>query len=119
MALTPAEAQRLQDAARARGQWLMWFVAVTQGDISQTVSATATVASSSTASANFVTSGTVTEIDVHVGDLVTKGQLLAKVDPTAAQSALDTALTSSARRAKSAERMLGAINGRKVDTWSA
>src|SRR4051812_43760628 len=66
-------------------------VPVTQGDVSQTVSATATVASSATSAANFVTSGTVTEIDVHVGDVVTKGQLLAKVDPTSAQSALDTA----------------------------
>jgi hypothetical protein len=25
-ALTPAEAERIQDAARARGVWLMWFV---------------------------------------------------------------------------------------------
>ena len=25
--MTPAEAQGLQDAARARGRWLMWFVA--------------------------------------------------------------------------------------------
>jgi len=24
--VTPAEAQRLQDDARARGRWLMWFV---------------------------------------------------------------------------------------------
>ena len=29
--MTPAEAQRLQDAARVHGEWLMWFVAVTDG----------------------------------------------------------------------------------------
>jgi macrolide-specific efflux system membrane fusion protein len=64
---------------------------VTQGAVTQTVSASGSVASASTATANFVTSGTVTELDVKVGDVVTKGQVLAKVDPTAAQASLDTA----------------------------
>ncbi|MEU7865501.1 efflux RND transporter periplasmic adaptor subunit [Dactylosporangium sp. NPDC049140] len=67
------------------------LVAVSQGTVSQTVSATGSVASASTANANFATSGTVTEVDVKVGDVVTKGQTLAKVDPTAAQASLDTA----------------------------
>ncbi|MEV8514328.1 efflux RND transporter periplasmic adaptor subunit [Dactylosporangium sp. NPDC051484] len=67
------------------------LVAVTQGTVSQTVSASGSVASASTANANFTTSGTVTEVDVKVGDVVTKGQTLAKVDPAAAQAALDTA----------------------------
>ncbi|WP_433212789.1 efflux RND transporter periplasmic adaptor subunit [Dactylosporangium sp. CS-047395] len=67
------------------------LVAVTQGTVSQTVSATGSVASAATANANFTTSGTVTEVDVKVGDVVTKGQTLAKVDPTAAQASLDTA----------------------------
>ncbi|MGI5246438.1 efflux RND transporter periplasmic adaptor subunit [Dactylosporangium sp. CA-139066] len=66
-------------------------VAVSTGNVSQTVSASGSVASASTANANFATSGTVTEIDVKVGDVVTKGQTLAKVDPTAAQASLDTA----------------------------
>ncbi|MER7006606.1 efflux RND transporter periplasmic adaptor subunit [Dactylosporangium sp. NPDC000555] len=66
-------------------------VAVTQGTVSQTVSASGSVASASTANANFTTSGTVTEVAVKVGDVVTKGQTLAKVDPAAAQAALDTA----------------------------
>ena len=29
--MTPAEAQRLQDEARAAGRWIMWFVAMTDG----------------------------------------------------------------------------------------
>ena len=29
--MTPAEAQRLQDEAQARGRWLMWFVSVGEG----------------------------------------------------------------------------------------
>src|SRR4051795_5939184 len=31
MALTPAEAQRLQDEARAAGRWITWFVAAAEG----------------------------------------------------------------------------------------
>jgi hypothetical protein len=30
--MTPAEAQRLQDDARVRGRWLMWFVAATENE---------------------------------------------------------------------------------------
>jgi macrolide-specific efflux system membrane fusion protein len=67
------------------------LVAVSQGTVSQTVSASGSVASAATANASFTTSGTVTEVDVKVGDVVTKGQTLAKVDPTAAQAALNTA----------------------------
>jgi macrolide-specific efflux system membrane fusion protein len=67
---------------------------VTTGEVTATVSATGSVASASTANANFVTNGTVTEIDVKVGDQVKKGQVLAKVDPTAAKETLTTAKAS-------------------------
>ena len=66
-------------------------VAVAVGDVVATVSASGTVQSASTANADFTSSGTVTEIDVKVGDQVGKGQVLAKVDPTAAQDSLNTA----------------------------
>src|SRR5262249_35772117 len=55
------------------------------------VSAAGTVSSANQAGANFITSGTVTEIDVQVGSTVTKGQVLAKVDPSAANENLTTA----------------------------
>src|SRR5262245_49024341 len=58
---------------------------VSTGDVTASVSASGTVASASTAAANFVTSGTVTEIAVQVGSVVKKGQVLARVDPTAAK----------------------------------
>src|SRR5437868_9967831 len=54
-------------------------VTVTTGAVTATVSATGTVSSANQAGANFITSGTVTEIDVQVGATVTKGQVLAKV----------------------------------------
>jgi macrolide-specific efflux system membrane fusion protein len=66
-------------------------VPVQLGTVSKTVSADGGIASATTASANFVTSGTVSEIDVTVGQAVQKGQALAKVDPTASQRGLDAA----------------------------
>ena len=66
-------------------------VPVMQGTVSKTVTADGTVASASTASASFVTSGTVTAINVHVGQVVKKGQVLARVDPAASQRSLDAA----------------------------
>jgi macrolide-specific efflux system membrane fusion protein len=66
-------------------------VPVQQGPVTKTVTADGSVASDSTASASFVTGGTVTEIDVKVGQIVAKGQTLAKVDPAQAQRTLDAA----------------------------
>jgi membrane fusion protein, macrolide-specific efflux system len=66
-------------------------VPVTQGEVTATVSATGAVQSASTAAADFTTAGTVTSIAVHVGDTVTQGQELARVDPAASQATVDTA----------------------------
>ncbi|MFK3983970.1 efflux RND transporter periplasmic adaptor subunit [Micromonospora sp. NPDC050397] len=66
-------------------------VPVGQGTVTATVSAAGTLRSAATASANFGTAGTVSEIRVRVGDLVTKDAVLAKVDPTAANRQLAAA----------------------------
>ncbi|WP_199509275.1 efflux RND transporter periplasmic adaptor subunit [Nucisporomicrobium flavum] len=66
-------------------------VPVQQGTVTATVTADGSVESASTASASFVTGGTVTSIAVHVGDRVKKGQVLAKVDPAPAQRTLSAA----------------------------
>jgi multidrug efflux pump subunit AcrA (membrane-fusion protein) len=66
-------------------------VPVQQGTVTRTVTANGSVASASTATASFVTGGTVTAIDVEVGSVVKKGQVLAKVDPAAAQRSLAAA----------------------------
>ena len=60
-------------------------------DVSEVVTASGTVQSSFSAAASFGTAGTVTEVDVKVGDTVTKGQQLAKLDPTQAQLQVDIA----------------------------
>ncbi len=80
-----------QPASSASSTGTSIQVPVRLGNVTSTVSASGTVQSASTAGANFITSGTVTEIDVKVGDQVTAGQVLAKVDPSAAQETLNTA----------------------------
>src|SRR3954453_17836201 len=65
-------------------------VQVTRGPVVETVSASGAVQSANTASADFAPAGTVSSVSVHVGDTVTKGQVLAKVDPTNAQAQLNT-----------------------------
>ncbi|MFD5825121.1 efflux RND transporter periplasmic adaptor subunit [Lentzea sp. NPDC060358] len=60
-------------------------------DVSEVVTASGTVQSSFSAAASFGASGTVTEIDVKVGDTVTKGQPLARLDPAQAQLQVDIA----------------------------
>ncbi|MCR3749215.1 efflux RND transporter periplasmic adaptor subunit [Lentzea californiensis] len=60
-------------------------------DVSEVVTASGTVQSSFSAAASFGASGTVTEVNVQVGDVVTKGQQLARLDPTQAQLQVDIA----------------------------
>jgi multidrug efflux pump subunit AcrA (membrane-fusion protein) len=59
--------------------------------VSETASTSGTVASSDVVSANFTTSGTVTKIYVKLGQTVTKGDKLARVDATPANQQLATA----------------------------
>ncbi|WP_030437049.1 efflux RND transporter periplasmic adaptor subunit [Actinoplanes subtropicus] len=66
-------------------------VTVETGTVTKTVTADGTVESAETASAGFVTGGVVTAIDVKVGQVVKKGQVLAKVDPAASERSLTAA----------------------------
>lgn len=66
-------------------------VPVQQGTVTASVTADGSLESASTASASFVTGGTVTAVSVRVGDKVKKGQVLAKVDPGPAQRTLSAA----------------------------
>ncbi|WP_030158793.1 efflux RND transporter periplasmic adaptor subunit [Streptomyces sp. NRRL S-244] len=63
-------------------------VAVTKGTVLATVSGSGSLSSPSDAGVNFATGGRLTEVDVKPGDKVTKGQLLGKVDATAATETL-------------------------------
>jgi membrane fusion protein, macrolide-specific efflux system len=66
-------------------------VAVTTGTIKQTVATSGTIEPSSQASLNFAVSGVVTAVDVHAGQTVTSGQVLATVGTSALQSDVDAA----------------------------
>ncbi len=64
---------------------------VRRGDVSLTVSAAGTVQAQASRTLGFSETGTVTELDVKPGDDVTPGQVLAKIDDTSAQAAVDAA----------------------------
>lgn len=63
-------------------------VAVAQGTVTASVTSDGTVQSANVARADFTTSGRVTEIPVKVGDVVTQGATLAKVDATEPEAEL-------------------------------
>jgi multidrug efflux pump subunit AcrA (membrane-fusion protein) len=65
---------------------------VRQGTLTTTVSATGPL-QAATFNVNFSGSGTLTEVDVMVGQQVTAGQVLAKLDPTSLQDAVNAAQT--------------------------
>ena len=64
---------------------------VTRGTVQATESTSGNVAAATTYSLGFPTSGTITAIDVSVGQQVAQGQVLAVIGATAAQSALTVA----------------------------
>ncbi|MBU8861640.1 MULTISPECIES: efflux RND transporter periplasmic adaptor subunit [unclassified Micromonospora] len=66
-------------------------VPVSRATVTSAVSVPGSVRSAATASATFATAGQITEITVAVGDPVKKGQVLAKVDASAAKRELAAA----------------------------
>ncbi|HKT56907.1 MAG TPA: biotin/lipoyl-binding protein [Microbacterium sp.] len=77
--------------ARANAQPTLQTVAATTTTMQQTVSASGTVASADEADLSFGSAGTVTAVDVTVGQRVSKGQALATIDTTQLSSAVAVA----------------------------
>src|SRR5450830_1150770 len=67
------------------------FATVETGNIRQTVSATGTLSAVKTVQVGTQVSGQVAEIHADFNDRVTKGQLLARIDPTLQQQAVTDA----------------------------
>ncbi len=65
--------------------------AVTRGTVRSAVTGTGSVVPAAQVNVGFRTGGQLTEVDVKVGDHVTKGQVLAKIDTRSLQIALDQA----------------------------
>ncbi|MER6583194.1 efflux RND transporter periplasmic adaptor subunit [Nonomuraea sp. NPDC001023] len=76
---------------RAAGETAVRTVTASRGSVSASVSASGAVASSRTRSLSFGTSGTVERIYVKAGDKVDKGDILARLDDSAAQESLSAA----------------------------
>ena len=66
-------------------------VTVTRGTVQSSVSASGNTSAVSTANENFATSGTLTAVNVAVGDTVTAGEVLATIDPAQAKANLQSA----------------------------
>jgi multidrug efflux pump subunit AcrA (membrane-fusion protein) len=62
---------------------------VAYGTVQSSVSASGNVSVATSASADFGTSGTLSEVYVVVGDQVRAGQVMAKLDPTTAEASLE------------------------------
>ncbi|MFD9593270.1 efflux RND transporter periplasmic adaptor subunit [Kitasatospora sp. NPDC059973] len=76
---------------KAAGKAQVRTATVAKGTVLATVSGTGTLASPTDAAQDFTTGGKLTAVKVAVGDTVTKGQVLATVDTTAAQQQVDAA----------------------------
>lgn len=87
---------------------------VAQGNLITTVSATGPL-QSATYDVNFSGSGTISEIDVQVGQQVKAGQVLARLNPQSLQDALNSAQTS----LNNAERSLGFTETQAQDSVNA
>jgi multidrug efflux pump subunit AcrA (membrane-fusion protein) len=69
-------------------------VTAERGIVQSTVSASGNIAAGTDVEANFATSGTLSQVYVHVGQHVSQGQLLATLDPTADELSVDQARAS-------------------------
>lgn len=74
--------------SRASGATTYRFAPVEQGNVQQTVSSTGQLSAVKTVQVGTQVSGQVAEILVDFNDRVTKGQLLARIDPTLQQQAV-------------------------------
>jgi HlyD family secretion protein len=107
--------------ARSAGSVAYVTTPVAQQDLVQTVSATGTVNPQNTINVGTQVSGTVSELDVDYNSKVKKGQVLARLDPTALQAQLDSAKAqlaqSQAQAAAAQNNATGATIG--IDTANA
>jgi HlyD family secretion protein len=82
---------RASAAARAQQAAPLQTAQVTVGSITISASGSAELIAQQTADLAFDANGTLTEIDVQIGDKVKAGQVLARIDDTAAKNALQQA----------------------------
>jgi HlyD family secretion protein len=87
---------------------------VTRGTVTAQVSGTGSLVPAGQVNVNFRVSGQLTEIDVKVGDHVTSGQVLARLDATSQQAALSQAQASLASAQASLQAALTPLTAAQV-----
>ena len=95
------------------------FVAVKKTDITQAVNVDGTVDASQDLSLSFQTGGTVSEIDVQAGDTVKKGQVLVKLDTSAASAAVNQAKAALAITQANYQKVLNGATGAQLGVTNA
>jgi HlyD family secretion protein len=94
------------------------FTTVERGDVESTVSATGTLNAVRTVSVGTQVSGQIAELLVDYNDVVRKGQLLARIDPTLQQQAVTDA-QASVERAQAQELQASRDNHRNAELMSS
>ena len=95
------------------------FTAVAKGDITQAVSVDGMVDSSQDLSLAFQNGGTVLAINVNAGDTVKKGQVLVKLDASAASAALSQAQASLAVAQANYQKLVNGDTGAQLTVSQA
>ena len=91
-------------AAAVNGAEPRWQLSrVTTGSVTQTIESSGTVSAANKAAPSFSVSGTVKSVAVKVGQNVSKGDVLAKLDTTSLQSDIDSAKSTLANAAQKLE----------------
>ncbi|HLQ60666.1 MAG TPA: biotin/lipoyl-binding protein [Candidatus Acidoferrales bacterium] len=87
---------------------------VTRGTVRSTVTATGTVVPVAQVNLSFKVAGTLAEVDVRAGDRVSQGQVVAKLDPTNYQNALDQARANLASAQANLQSALSPLTGDQI-----
>jgi multidrug efflux pump subunit AcrA (membrane-fusion protein) len=95
------------------------FIEVKKADIAQAVNVDGTVEAAQDLSLSFQTGGTVSGINVKAGDTVKKGQILVKLNTSAALAALNQANATLAAAQANYEKVINGATGAQLDVTQA
>jgi multidrug efflux pump subunit AcrA (membrane-fusion protein) len=95
------------------------FIAVKKSDITQAISEDGTVDASQDLSLSFQSGGIVSQVNVKDGDAVKKGQVLVKLDTSAAGAALNQAQAALAVAQANYQKLINGATGAQLDVTQA
>jgi HlyD family secretion protein len=95
------------------------FTSATQGSITQSVEDSGTVAAAQNVPLEFQSGGEITEIDAKVGDMVTKGQTIAKLDTKSANASISAASAAVESAKANYQKVIDGASGPQIDVAKA